>query len=90
MFKQLASQRVQHDSGYIVQVADRNSVEYLEPNLRVAVAVDFGVRVNVYGDSLLAYDDLQNPVPLSDEKRKQVLAGIVSGLSAMGVEAVIC
>ena len=90
MFRQVASQKVQDEAGHIVQVADRFTVEYLEPNLRAVVAVDFGVHVNVYRNSLHVYDDLLNSIQLTDEKRRQILGDIVSGISAMGGEAVMC
>jgi hypothetical protein len=91
VFKHIASQSVQDDSGFVVQIADRSTVEYLEPNVRAVVAVDFGIKVNVYRESLRAYDPLQNAIPLTTAKRDQILSGIVAGLTAMGTQVeVVC
>ena len=64
-------QKVQNEAGHVVQVADRFYVEYLKPNLRAVVNVDFGVHVDVYKDSLHFYDDMLHSLQLTEGKRKQ-------------------
>jgi hypothetical protein len=48
MFTKLAPQKVKHSDGYLVQVANRQCVEYVEPHRKAMIEVDFGNSVGVY------------------------------------------
>ena len=89
MFMMLTSQRVRDDSGFVVQVSNQETAEYFEPNLKVAVTIEFGVKVGIYPETLRALNNADKPVELAPEKKTAVIQSIAAGLAAMGVEAVV-
>ena len=44
--------KVKHSDGYLVQVANRQCVEYVEPHRTAMIEVDFGISVGVYIETL--------------------------------------
>jgi len=44
--------KVKHSDGYLVQVANRQCVEYVEPHRKAMIEVDFGNSVGVYMETL--------------------------------------
>ena len=56
MFTKLAPQKAQHASGFIVQVADPQTVEYIDGPLKASVGVEFGPVSTLYGSTLKASD----------------------------------
>ena len=89
-FTILKPQRVQHSSGYVVQSAGRESIEFIGADGRVGrVEVEFGLpTVYVYSDSLKAWEGAgSEEEAMSSTEREYVLACIVAGLEAMGSPA---
>jgi hypothetical protein len=84
MFKKLSPQKVQHDSGYIVQVASRTSVEYLDANRKATVDVDFAASIGIYRKTLRGW------LGMNDDDKNEVLNRIVAGLKAMGSDVELC
>jgi len=83
MFRKLAPQTVQHSDGYIIQVADRSHVEYIEGTTYAVVEVEFSPIVGVY----------RNTLEICDEARTEqnvVLDRIAAGLEAMGCKVEFC
>lgn len=91
-FTILKPQRVQHSSGYVVQSAGRESVEFIGVDGRVGrVEVEFGLpTVYVYSDSLKAWEGAGSEEAMSIAEREHVLGCIVAGLEAMGSPAELC
>jgi sporulation-control protein spo0M len=83
MFHTLAPQRVHHDDGYIVQVADRHHVEYLDGSQRWVVEVEFAPVVGIYRDTLGSERS-------SATDFDTVLRRIAAGLEAMGSNVEVC
>lgn len=88
MFIRLAPQKVRHSLGYVVQVADRTTVEYLDQGQRALVEADFGSSVCIYEKTLQFFGNEGN-TPIGSE-RKVILDRIVVGLEAMGIMVEIC
>jgi hypothetical protein len=90
MFTRLAPQKVRHSSGYVVQVADRESVEYLESDRRAVVAVDFGTTVGVYANTLSEWITPTGKGQMVTSERAEIVQRIVAGLEAMGSAVQVC
>jgi hypothetical protein len=84
MFLKISPQKVKHSDGYIVQVADRYTVEYLDENYQARIDVDFGVDVGVYLHSLVVKDRSGAEINLGTVECDKVYERIVSGIEAMG------
>jgi hypothetical protein len=85
LFLKISPQIVQHTDGYIVQVADRDSAEYLDESCQARVNVDFGtVDVGVYLHSMVAKNRSGSEIVLSFSERAKIFERIVAGLGAMG------
>ncbi len=91
MFTKITPQKVQHTTGFIVQVADRQTVEYLEKGRSASVEVYSAVSTVSCGATLSGLKT-EHGVDLMDNKdRPIVLEKIADGLRAMGIEKVeIC
>ncbi|MGH8020917.1 MAG: hypothetical protein ACREIA_22065 [Opitutaceae bacterium] len=91
MFKRISPQKVQHSTGYFVQVLDRETIEYIDGGTHVTVQVDFGPTVGVYKQTLrkLERDGGQSGL-LSEDDRERFFGRIVDGLNAMGCAVEIC
>ena len=84
MFTKLSPQKVRDASGYVVQVGDRHSVEYLENARKAVVEVEFGGIVSVYGDTLSDWHLSGGQAPMTAAERTEILSRISAGLTAMG------
>jgi hypothetical protein len=87
MLTKLTPQKVQSSSGYIVQVADRFFVEYIENEKKAKVEVDFAPVVGIYESSLSTWEDGS---PLSKKKEKIILNRIAEALKFMGSKVEFC
>jgi|GraSoi2013_100cm_1033763.scaffolds.fasta_scaffold33899_2 hypothetical protein len=76
--------KVKHSDGYLVQVANRQCVEYVEPHRKAMIEVDFGNSVGVYIETLNGWLSEAGISPMSATDRERVISGIVAGLEAMG------
>lgn len=83
MFQRLAPQQVRHSDGYIVQVADRHHVEYLDGVDHWLIEVEFAPVTGIFRSSLHG----QQPSVLDPN---EVLNRIAAGLEAMGCEVEVC
>ena len=90
MFQIISPQKVQHSDGYIVQVADRYALEYLDKNYQARVEVDFGTNVGVYRDSLHILTMDGGAVQIDTVERETIFRRIISGIEAMGNKVEIC
>ena len=86
MFMLLAPQRAANPEGFVVQVASRESVEYIEGAERYAVEVDFGQSVGVYVHTLKSVSGRL----LSQDKSNLIISRILDGLRAMGCKTELC
>ena len=84
MFTAIAPQRAQHESGYLVEVLDRNSIGYQDEKLRAVVQVDFGPVTGLYVDTL-EVSGRDHDVSIDDKDRATVLSRIEAGLQFLGV-----
>lgn len=84
MFTKLSPQKVRDSLGYIVQVGDRHSVEYIEDARKATVEVDFGGSVSVYGDTLSDWLIAGGRERMEQAERAEILHRIAAGLAAMG------
>src|ERR1700738_3551837 len=50
--RQAGHGKVKHRDGYLVQVANRQCVEYVEPHRKAMIEVDFGNSVGIYIETL--------------------------------------
>jgi hypothetical protein len=83
VFRLLAPQKAQDDSGAIVQVAGRDRVELLDPDGTVAsIEVEFGPVTALYADSLEVHS--RGPEPVDPDRRVRMLERMLEGLQAMG------
>lgn len=91
MFQRLAPQRVQHSSGFIVQIADRETVEYLDGARSARITVDFADLTGVYEDTLTDWSLPEGHcLKMTDAERPMVLRNIGDGLAFMGVRFEWC
>ena len=82
-FTLLSPQKTRNSEGYIVQVADRHSVEYIGDGESYVVSVDFGVTVGLYAATLAKAGGVaQSPIP--PDERLTIVSRIKAGLEAMG------
>ena len=84
MFTKLSPQKVRHSAGYIVQVGDRHTVEYVEDGREAVVEVEFGACVTVYENTLRCWLVAGHEAPMEQSRRTEVLSRISAGLAAMG------
>lgn len=84
MFRKISLQKVQHSDGYIVQVADRYAVEYLDEICQARIAVDFGADAGVYLRTLVVKDKSGAEIHLGSVECGRIIERIVSGIEAMG------
>src|SRR3979411_2730623 len=80
--RQPAHGKVKHSDGYLVQVANRQCVEYVEPHRKAMIEVDFGNSVGVYIETLNGWLSEAGISPMSATDRERVISGIVAGLDA--------
>ncbi len=68
----------------MVQVASRNSVEYLEARRKAVVEVDFGSTVGIYVNTLKDWVGQTGNVAMDVAERNEIIRRISAGLNAMG------
>ncbi len=90
MFTRISPQKVQHSTGYLVQVLDRGTIEYVEGGTHATVQVDFGTTVGVYKQTLQKLEREGQGGWLSEAEREGVFGRIVDGLKAMGCVVEVC
>jgi len=91
MLKKTSPQKViDDDLGYVIQVADRYHVEYLERHRRAIVEVDFGPVVGIYRDTLKAWVTSVGNCSMSDDERDTVLSRVEGALQFMGSKVEFC
>lgn len=84
-FTLLAPQRVQHSSGFLVQVKDRSHVEYIEGDDVAMVEVDFGRTMAIYEDTLKLVGSDSARDTMSPQRRDEIVDRIRAGMKFMGV-----
>jgi hypothetical protein len=89
MFTQLAFQKVRHRDGYVVQIANRESVEYIEAGRRATIFADFSRMVILHIRTLDGWFTDDGTVPMSPSDRIRATQGIIAGLEAMGSNPVV-
>lgn len=90
MFEKLYPQCVRSTAGFIVQIANCETVEYVEGSRKARISVDFAPLTGIYENSLtdwLVDDAVQ---PMSPQDRVRVMKGIGEGLTYMGVRFEWC
>jgi hypothetical protein len=91
MFHSLSPQRVRHASGFIVQVADRETIEYLAGACKARIAVDFAPLTGLYKDTLTDWILSDgSPKKMTDAERTQVLKNIGDAVTFMGIDFEWC
>lgn len=91
MFQRLAPQRVKHSSGFVVQIADRETVEYLDGARSARITVDFAELTGVYEDTLTDWSlPAGGGMKMTDAERPVVLKNIGDALAFMGVRFEWC
>jgi hypothetical protein len=86
----ISPQKVKSSNGYIVQVANRYTVEYLDDHYTVTIKVDFGVTIGLDKNTLVARNKSNFEVILNQTQYQQILDRLVKGLEAMGSQVEIC
>lgn len=89
-FHAITPQKVQHASGYIVQVADRYSVDCIEAGLTWRITVDFGQSVGLYKQSIRCFDAAGKAVLFDSAAADAAAQKIAQGLQAMGSKTEWC
>jgi len=90
MFTRVSAQKVEHTSGYVVQVLDRETIEYIDGKKHATINVDFGPTVGVFKHTLGEIVSGQESASLPESERERILGRIIEGLRAMGCEVEIC
>jgi len=90
VFKKLGPQKVQHVDGYIVQIADRSTVEYIEGKRLASIEVDFASVTGVYKKTLRGCGSSENADQMGHEEGEVVLQRIIAGIRAMGCNVEVC
>ena len=89
MYSLLAPQRARSSTGSIVQVVNRHLVEYVEPDRRAVVEVEFGRPISVYAHTLKEWVYTDGTQLMTPDEVLLVLSEIRAGLQAMGSEVEI-
>src|SRR6202022_2218613 len=76
--------KVKHSDGYLVQVANRRCVEYVEPHRKARIGVVLGIWVGVFWEPHTGGLSEVGISPMRATDRERVISGIVAGLEAMG------
>lgn len=73
MFKKIGAQKVSHSDNFQVQVLDRFNVEYIDATQTATVAVDFGLTVGVYENSLRVRSQSGVELSLGNSERSMIV-----------------
>ena len=90
MFQKINQQKVQNTNGYIVQVANRTTIEYFDEHYHAYVNVDFGLTVGLYKKSLRINDKEEKPIQIPDLESQEIFERIILGVEAMGSQVERC
>jgi hypothetical protein len=90
MFEKLSPQRVRNTSGFVVQVADRETIEYIQGSRTARITVDFAPLTGVYEDTLTDWLADGTAQPMSPQDRVRVLKDIGESLTFMGIRFEWC
>lgn len=91
MLHKLSPQKVKHGRlGYVVQVGDRYSVEYIEADRKVRIEVDFGMSVAIYRDSINEWILSSGTTAITPSDAEEVLSRVESALQFMGQKTEVC
>ncbi len=90
MFKKLSHQRVRNTTGFVVQVANRETVEYIQGTRIASITVDFAPLTGVYEDTLTDWHTDDVVQPMSPQERVRVLKDIGESLAYMGIRFEWC
>jgi len=87
MFASISPQKVKHSSGFIVQVADRCTVEYIDGKRKACITVDFApLGSSIYKDTLTDWQLSDGEIEkMTSDERTHVLRNIGEGMTFMGV-----
>ena len=87
MFNQIAPQRAQHSLGFIVQVGNRYSIQYLERDFMVEIDADLSCTpVPLFIDTLTKDKTANIPSGLTSDQAEIILSRIKEGLDCLGVK----
>ncbi len=89
MFTQLTPQKIQHDSGYIVQTGGRFSLQYLNRDFIADIKVDFGTVTGLYPDSMTVRKNGITIAPTAQE-HEMILGHIIEALGYWNMKYEIC
>lgn len=84
MFTIVGKQTARHDSGYVVEVLDRQTVQYVDASCRATINVEFGPTTAVYANSL-AMTCSGHGDATSSGLAEAVRDRVVKGLGALGL-----
>jgi hypothetical protein len=84
MFTAIAPQCALHESGYTVEVLDRNSIGYRDEQLTAVIKVEFGPITGLYVDTL-DVRGREHEISVSEKERARVLSRIQSGMQFLGI-----
>lgn len=91
MLKRVRPQKVINEQErYVVQVADRYHVEYIDDNKRASVEVDFGMSIGIYVNTLKIIGDDNKEVELTSQNKEKIILRIVQALEFMGCSIEYC
>jgi hypothetical protein len=85
MFTKIAPQKVQHSTGYIVQVANRYLIQYIDNERKADVEVDFAKVTGIYPETLVISDTRGEKRAISYQEREEILQRLLLGIEALGI-----
>jgi hypothetical protein len=86
MFVRSAPQQARHSDGYIIQVGDRYSVQYVHGAITAEMAVDFAARTGIFPETLAVRNLDGGLVASTQKQREAIIARIKSGLNFLGIQ----
>jgi hypothetical protein len=89
MFTQITPQKLQHNSGYIVQTGGRYSLQYIDGDLVAEIQVDFATVTGLYPDSMTIRKNAISRIPTAQE-REVIFDRIIKALDYWKMKYEIC
>ena len=86
MFTDLAPQKIQHHTGYIVQTGGRYSLQYVDGDIFAEIEVDFGPITGLYPDSMTVRRGDSAPALPSSDERELIVARVEEALNYWGMK----
>lgn len=90
MYKRIVPQRVQHTSGYIIQIGSRYSIEYLDGDVTAEIKSDFGPITGIYPNTLVLKNKNGERMSISDEERTLIFNRIKDGMTYLNINYEVC